>query len=78
MKLLELPARTVRCCVAPTQHTDDVPAPRWVRVEAIDDEFGTPYRVHSMNATGGKSMNVDQSLLAVVLQRLEGQCLGGQ
>jgi hypothetical protein len=31
-----------------------------------------------MNATGGKSRNVDQSLLAVVLQCLGGQCLGGQ
>jgi hypothetical protein len=42
------------------QHTDDLPAPRWVLVEAIDDEFGARYRMHSMNATGGKSKNVDQ------------------
>jgi hypothetical protein len=60
VKLLELPARTFRCCVAPTQHTDNLPAPRWVLVEAIDDEFGARYRMHSMNVTGGKSMNVDQ------------------
>jgi hypothetical protein len=60
VKLPELPARTVRCCVAPTQHTDNLLAPRRVLEEAIDDEFGAPYRMHSMNVTGGKSMNLDQ------------------
>ena len=60
VKLLESPARTFRCCVAPTQHADDVLTPRWVLVEAIDDEFGARYRTHSMNVTGGKSMKVDQ------------------
>gem|GEM_PF-5834166 len=64
MKLLELPARTFRCCVAPTQHTDNLQAPRWVLEEAIDDEFGAPYRMHSMNATGGNSKNVDQYSLS--------------